>query len=156
MSNTIENVIGKFDEGRTWSMDGFSCRKLVEIQKNSVEHEWEVVIFTLPYKYLRPGATSFCDFRKDPESMAFQEVFTFYIDLITRMSSAKPMPKDCNCVTFLETVLNDAGAAVAVRIFFFCNRAQVRASTIVREMLEAHSKDDRRKTKTDCARMGKT
>lgn len=140
MSKNLVHVIGKFHEGRTWSLDPFSCRKRIEIQEPVVKNDWQPLVFTLPYKYLRPGATSFCDFRKEPKSMAFQEVFTFFIDMITRMSSSGDDKRDNNCITFVETVLNDIDTPVGVRIFFFSNRSKVQAANIVREMMEAHQK----------------
>lgn len=140
MSKNLLRACKKFHEGRTWSLDPFSCRKRIEIQEPVVKNDWQPLVFTLPYKYLRPGATSFCDFRKEPTSTAFQEVFTFFIDMITRMSSSGDDKRDNNCVTFVETVLNDTDTPVGVRIFFFSNRSKVQAANIVREMMEAHQK----------------
>jgi hypothetical protein len=138
--DSIENVVGKFHEGRTWKIDPFSAVKRVKIEKPSTNLDWQVLVFTLPYTHLRSGATSFCDFKKTAESISFKRVFTFFIALITTMSEYGETAAHDNCLTLLETVVNDAGTSVAVRIFFFCNRPKVKAANIVRNMLKLHSK----------------
>ena len=90
----------------------------------------EALIYTLPKSYLRPGATTFNEFKMDGKSQAQFKVFSFYMDIIQRMaegeskqSSVVPGQDTYFLIEYLRNKM-DKQAVVGYRFFFFSTRAK--------------------------------
>ena len=124
------------------------------------EASLEALIYTLPISYLRPGATTFNEFKMDGKAQAQLKVFSFYMTIVNSIAKANAskdfkMPPGQNSYFLIEYLRSkrDKQAVVGYR-FHFYNLRGVKARYIVKRTIEdfafaAEKRKQKRYLKTD-------
>lgn len=124
----MDGTLRKFHGQKVWRLDPFSCIRDIELRAvYDNEDSFQSLVFNFPYSVLRPGATSFCDFKETGKAQSFKDAFLLFLKLVQEICSNGKDTVSSNCVCFLETVQR-RGVSIGVRIWLFSNRRESEAN----------------------------
>lgn len=129
----MSQLIKKKHYGKIWSQTPCTDVYNIHIQNsklNDQEGDYSLnsndvhrLIFHLPIKYLRSGATSICEFKKNAVIIPFVDSFCFYLNFIEELyingSTLDPNFKRDQIKLFMEDVKDNNGHNVALRFHLF-------------------------------------
>lgn len=133
-----DTILRKYHGNRTWRADVTTSLQKIKICEQETG-DWQVACFNLPYCYLRSGASSFCDFKQDPKSQGFQNMFLLFLKLLERTSTTGNSSLYDNIATFMETVKTAAGKSIGLRIWVFSERQKSTLSGNLHALLQENA-----------------
>lgn len=113
----------------------------------------ETLVYTLPKSYLRPGATTFNEFKMDGKSQAQFKVFSFYMTLVNDLASnanskdSKSTAPGQHTKFLIEYLRSSDGQAVVGYRFHFYNFRGSQASLQMKSIVDNFAKDKDRSRK---------
>ena len=148
----MSQLIKKKHDGRIWSITPCTDVYNIYVQDSKMneqdgdysqnDNDVHRLIFHLPIKYLRSGATSICEFKKNNIVLPFVDAFCFYLNFIEELyiNGEKNSVKREQIKLFLEDVRNTKGHKVALRFHLFIQCKDSALKEIKKYILEQHGK----------------
>lgn len=158
----MAELLKKKHYGKTWSQTPSTTVYNIHIQNsklNDQEGDYSLnsndvhrLIFHLPIKYLRSGATSISEFKKNAVILPFMDAFCFYLNFIEELyingSTQDPNFKRDQIKLFLEDVKDVKGHNVALRFHLFIQCKYSLIKDLKTKILDEHGKKLRKRKRT--------
>ena len=136
----MSSLLRKKHSGKIWSFSPINTVIHVAVidgtqnapDNKSVTKQYHLV-FHLPFAYLRPGATSFCEFKLNDNTIPFLELFCCYLHMVEEIYHKHG---EEHMFMILENVRDIHNKCVGIRFHFFVCTTEDKLNEIKKDMIK--------------------